>query len=782
MDISMIRELVSQMTLEEKAGLTSGRDNWFTKPVERLGIPSVRVSDGPHGLRTQEGSVSDVREDTCVRAVCFPSACATGASFDRELLYKMGKALGRECQALGVNVLLGPGVNMKRSPLCGRNFEYFSEDPVLAGELGAAFVNGVQSEGAGTSLKHFFANNQEHRRMDSSSELDERTMREIYLPAFERVVKKAQPWTVMASYNKVNGVYSTENTTAITDILRGEWGYQGLVVSDWGATHNRAGAVEAGCDLTMPSATDTDEQIIAAVREGRLEESKLDACCERLLALAFKAADGKQNDIPFDYEGDHALAAEIAAESMVLLKNNGILPLDKGAKVAFIGPFADAPRYQGGGSSHINSCKVVSAVAAARAQGLNVTCAAGCRVDGSVDDTLLDEAIKAAKEAEVAVLFVGLTDAMESEGVDRRHLHLPDGHNALVGAVCAANPNTAVVLHNGSPVELPWEERASAILESYLGGQAVGEAVVQILFGDVNPSGHLAESFPLRLEDNPSYLTYFGEGTSVPYAERLFVGYRYYESKKMPVRYSFGHGLSYTTFSYTDLKLDHTEIHEEDPVCASVTVTNTGERAGKAVVQLYIAPEKQEMIRPVRELKDFTKVLLQPGESKRVTFQLDRRCFAHWNATVHDWCVEDGHYTIQIGYNAHDIAAEAVLRVHADPLVPEDGYSLDTAMAELAKTAKGYQFLDQNIDYFMRGIASIGILPKEICDMLLAYPVKIDMAAIERFGEMAGSSATGVSGMKTMLTQPISTIYGFLPDDKKQNLHMLLDELNRKVR
>lgn len=773
MDEKKIKELVGKLTLEEKAALTSGQDAWCTRAIERLGIPPARTSDGPHGLRVQLDGTSSVTDGTSLSAVCFPPACTTAASFDRELLRKMGEELGRECQAYGVNVLLGPGVNIKRSPLCGRNFEYFSEDPLLAGELGAALIQGVQSQGTGTSLKHFFANNQEHRRSDSSSEMDERTMREIYLTAFETVVKKAKPWTVMASYNKINGVYATENA-ALEDILRNEWGFEGLVMSDWGATHDRVKAVEAGCDLTMPS-EDTDSKLVKAVQEGRLAEEALDVCCSRVLRLAFQAAEEKREAVTFDFEGGHRLASQIASESMVLLENDGLLPLDKTKSVAFIGLFAASPRYQGGGSSHINSRHVVSAMEAAGHSGLQAAYAPGYKPDGSTDDRLLEEAVQAAKTADTAVVFIGLTDAMETEGVDRRHMRLPEGHDRLMEAVCRANPNTVAVLHNGSPVELLWADQPRAILETYLGGEAVGEAVIGILFGEINPSGHLPESFPFHLEDNPSYLSYFGEAGKVPYAERLFVGYRYYESKKYPVRWAFGHGLSYTTFAYSDLTVDKSQLKEGEDVIVRLTVTNTGNREGKDVIQLYIAPEKVEMIRPVRELKEFAKIMLAPGESRNVVFHLDSRSFAHWNPTAHAWRSESGRYMIQIGYNAHDIALEVPVVIHARPIIPEGGYSLDTEMAELAKTAEGWHFLNDTIDYFMRSIIYAGVLPPEICEAMKNYPGKIDMAAIDRFAAMAeGASATSAGGSNAMLSQPISILYGVLPEEEKARLNALL--------
>lgn len=773
-----IKRIVSQLTLEEKAGLTSGRDNWFSKAVARLNIPAIRTSDGPHGLRTQSGEINSLDESSSIPAVCFPAACTTAASFDRDLLRRMGEELGRECQALGVDILLGPGINIKRSPLCGRNFEYFSEDPLLTAELGAAFVQGVQSQKRGTSLKHFFANSQEHRRMDTSSEMDERTMREIYLPAFETVVKKAQPWTVMASYNKIGGVHSTANKQYLDGVLRKEWGFEGLVISDWSATHDRPAAVAAGCDLTMP-AEDTDQEIVKAVQEGRLSETDLDSCCERLLALAFRASETQQNGVDFDYEGGHALARIIAGESMVLLKNeDGILPLDKGMDVAFIGPFAAKPRYQGGGSSHINSSKVVGALKAAETADLTVKYALGCNEDGSTTDELLAEAVEAAQLSDVVIVFVGLTDAMEAEGTDRRHMRLPEGHNTLVETVCAANPNTVVVLHNGSPVELPWADQSKAILETYLGGQAAGEAVIDVLYGDVNPSGHLPESFPVRLEDNPSYLYYFGEAGTVNYNEGLFVGYRYYESKKQAVRFPFGHGLSYTTFTYSSLTLDKSKMNEGDTLTVSISVTNTGNRAGKTVVQLYVAPEKVEMIRPVRELKGFEKVALNPGESKTIHFALDERAFAHWNPTVHNWRCENGKYTIQIGENAHDIVLEAEVQLSAEPIPPVGGYGVGTPMGEFSKNPKGYIFLDENIGHMIQGMVMTGIIPKELLYLADSIPGGLNLAAIDMIAQRAGYHAGGTSGLQTLMGQPLSVLNSFLPQEKRDELTALFDEMN----
>ncbi len=572
-------------------------------------------------------------------------------------------------------------------------------------------------------------------------------------------------------------MYSTANEKYLDGVLRKEWGFEGLVTSDWGATHDRPAAVAAGCDLTMP-AEDTDREIVKAVQEGRLSEEALDKCCERLLQLAFKAAETRQDGVKFDYDGGHALARKIAGESMVLLKNEGgILPLDKGADVAFIGPFAAKPRYQGGGSSHINSSKVVGALEAARNAGLSVRHAVGCSEDGSTTEELLAEAVEAAKAARVAVLFVGLTDAMESEGVDRRHMRLPDGHNALVDAVCAANPNTVVVLHNGSPVEMPWVEKPKASLEAYLGGQAVGEAVVDVLYGDVNPSGRLPESFPVRLEDNPSYLYYFGEAGVVTYNEGLFVGYRYYESKKQNVLFPFGHGLSYTTFQYSDLKLNKAKMGEDEELTASVTVTNTGERAGKTVVQLYIAPEKVEMIRPVRELKGFEKVALAPGESKTVTFTLGKRAFAHWNPIVHNWRCENGKYTVQIGESAHDIVLETAVEMTAEPIPPVGGYGMGMPMGEFAQSLRGHKFLDENIEHMIRGMAAAGFVPKELLAVADSIPGGLNLAAIDMLAQRAGHTAGGANGLDTLMGQPLSVLNSFLPQEKKDELTTLFDEL-----
>lgn len=774
-----VEELIKLMSLEEKATFTTGRDNWFTKPVERLHIPSVRMSDGPHGLRTQNGEEISIKEEMAKKSVCFPAACATASSFDRSLLEELGKELGEEARGLGVNVLLGPGVNIKRSPLCGRNFEYFSEDSYLAGELGAAYVRGVQSQGVGCSLKHFAANNQEYRRMDASSEMDERTFREIYLSAFEKVVKEAKPWTVMASYNKIGGKFSAHNEELLTNILRGEWGFGGAVTSDWGATRDRVEAIQAGCDLTMPG-EDTDDVIVKAVKQGKLAEEKLDQCCTRLLELAFKAEENEKSAEGIDYEKGHALARKIASESIVLLKNeDNLLPLAVDEEVAFIGTFAKKPRYQGGGSSHINSSRTEGALEAAKEMGIPVSYGEGYDEEGNTTESLLDEARTLAEKAKSVVVFIGLTDSMESEGTDRRHLHMPEGHNKLVDAVCSVNENVVVVLHNGSPVEMPWAEKPKAIVEAYLGGQAVGGAVVDVLTGRVNPSGHLPESFPIRLEDTSSYLSYFGENGLVRYQEGLFVGYRYYESKKQEVLFPFGHGLSFTKFVYSNLVLEKDKIDEGETLKVCVDVENVGRISGKALVQIYVAPEKVEMIRPVRELKAFEKVSLEAGEKKTVIIELSPRAFTHWNPTAKKWRAENGSYAIQVGLNAHDIVLEERVKVNAEPIPPTEGYTLSTSMIEVVKTTKGKTFLNRTIKYMLRGMAQL-YMSEDVVQMLDQMGDQITLDTVNLLAQKVGKGAADVSsGLDAVLGQPLTLLYNFIPKEEKENLDTLLIELNR---
>lgn len=699
-----LQELIGKMTLEEKASLCSGADFWHTESVERLGIPAMMVSDGPHGLRKQDQEADHLGVNDSIKAVCFPAGCGTAASFNRELITGMGEVLGEECQAEGVGVILGPAVNIKRSPLCGRNFEYYSEDPMVASEMAGALIKGVQSKNVGTSIKHFLANNQETRRMSSSSEVDERTLREIYLAAFEGAVSSQKPWTVMCSYNKINGTYAAEHKEALTDILRGEWGFDGFVVSDWGAVNNRVPDLEAGLDLEMPASGGiNDEQIVDAVKEGRLEESVLDRAVERILNIVYRFQENRNDSAVFDRDKDHEYAKKVAEETIVLLKNeDGLLPLSEKEEIAFIGKYARQPRFQGGGSSHINSHKVTGAWDVVKDWG-NITFAEGYGDQEDVTDkALIAEAVEKAGKAKAAVIFAGLPDAFESEGFDRSHMGMPNCQNELINRVAAVQPNTIVVLHNGSPVEMPWADQVKGIVEAYLSGQAVGAAVVDILFGKVNPSAKLPETFPYKLEDNPSYLYYLGEGDKVEYREGVFVGYRYYDTKKMDVRFPFGYGLSYTTFAYSNLKLSAAQIKDTDTLTVSVDVTNTGSMAGKEVVQLYVSDVESTVIRPVKELKGFDKVDLQPGETKTVTFTLGKRAFAYWNTQIHDWHVESGEFRILVGKSSRDIQLEETVTVESTVKLPVH-FTLDSTFGDLMQDKKAREILEPMMKLDMVG-------------------------------------------------------------------------------
>ena len=694
--MSTAKELVAQMTLEEKASLLSGADFWHTRSVERLGVKGVMVSDGPHGLRKQDEQADHLGVNDSIKAVCMPAACASTASFDRNIVRKMGETIGNQCQHEQVAVNLGPAINIKRSPLCGRNFEYMSEDPYLAGEMAVSLIQGTQSKNIGVSVKHFAANDQEHRRMSSDSVVDERALREIYLPAFEAAAKRGKAWTFMCSYNKVNGEYASQNKWLLTDLLRGEWGDDGYVMSDWGAVSDRVKGVEAGLDLEMPGSNGVnDAEVVKAVREGRLDEKYVDICVERILRIHQRYLDNAKPETPWDMEADHALAGEMAADCMVLLKNEGgILPLKKGEKVAVIGEFAVKPRFQGGGSSHINSFKVTSLMEAI-GKDPSVKYAQGYRIlSDETDERLLEEALEVAETADKVVIVAGLPDSYESEGYDRKHMRIPPNQNALISRIAAVNPNTVVLLYNGSPVEMPWIGEVKGLIEGYLGGQNVGTANKAVLWGEVNPSARLPETMPVKLEDTPCYLSYGGEGNTAIYQEGIFVGYRYYTKKRMPVLFPFGYGLSYTTFEYSNLKLSAEKIADTDTLQVCVDVTNTGKVAGKEVVQLYVSDRESEVFRPVRELKGFDKVELQPGETKTVCFTLDKRSFAYWNTQIHDWHVESGIFDIQIAKNAEEVVLCAPVTVESTVELPMH-FDENSIMMDIWKKPKAAAIVEQ---------------------------------------------------------------------------------------
>ncbi|MGY1823073.1 glycoside hydrolase family 3 C-terminal domain-containing protein [Geodermatophilus sp. SYSU D00079] len=671
--------LPAGLTLEQRAALLSGRDSWTTEPVEAAGLPSIVLTDGPHGVRRQEGAFDTIGIHRNVPATCFPPAVAVGSSWDPEVAERIGAAIGREARALGVHVVLGPGVNMKRSPLCGRNFEYYAEDPLLAGVLGAAHVRGQQGEGVGASVKHFAANNQETDRMQISADVDERTLREVYLPAFERVVTEARPATVMCAYNRVNGVYASQHRDLLTGVLREQWGFEGVVVSDWGAVDDRVAALAAGLDLQMPGDRGAgDRRVVEAVRDGELDESAVDTSAARVAALARFA--GPVTD-GFDVDGHHALARELAARCAVLLRNErGTLPLAPGTRVAVVGEFARTPRFQGGGSSHVHATRVEAALDAVQElAGVEVPFAPGFALDGAGDAAALrEEAVALARSAEVTVVFAGLGEAEESEGFDRESLDLPAGQVELIRAVAAVAPRTVVVLSHGGVVSLEgWHDEVDAVLEGFLLGQAGGGALADLLYGVANPSGHLAETIPLRLADVPSALNFPGEQGHVRYGEGVMVGYRGFTTLDRPVRYPFGHGLSYTTFTTGDLQVVATG---DDTVRLSVTVADTGDRAGRHVVQVYVATSAGPVRRPARELRAFTSVLLAPGERRTVTLDLDRRAFAYWDVREGDWVVAPGEYAVQVCASAVDVLASATVTLAGDELLP--ALTLDSSVQE----------------------------------------------------------------------------------------------------
>jgi len=665
------------LPLERKASLLSGGDFWSTQPLGEAGVPAVVLTDGPHGIRRQKAGADHLGFHTSEPATCFPPAVAVGSSWDAELAARVGEAVGREARALGVGVVLGPGVNIKRSPLCGRNFEYYSEDPLVSGVLGTAFVRGLQAQGVGATVKHFAANNQETDRMRVSADVDERTLREIYLAAFERVVTEAGPAAVMAAYNRINGVPASENRWLLTQVLREEWGFEGAVVSDWGGVGHRVAALAAGLDLQMPGPdAANDAAIVRAVREGILDETLIDASVRRVAALATRTVAPERNaPVPAEH---HALAREVAADCVVLLKNDKYtLPLAEGVRLAVIGEFAADPQFQGGGSSLVNATRVDTPLEAIQALGHPVTYAAGFTTGGGADaEELREEAVRAACGVEVAVVFVGLRG--ETEGSDRDHLGLPADQVELVRAVAAVAPRTVVVLQAGGVVSLEgWHDDVDAIVAGWLLGQASGSALADVLSGAVNPSGHLAESIPLRLEDTPSYLTFPGEAGHVRYGEGMMVGYRHYETVGRAVRYPFGHGLSYTTFETGKLSVG---VTGDDTATVRLRVTNTGERAGKHVVQVYVGTTAGRVRRPARELRAFTKVTLRPGESRMVELALERRAFAYYDIEGGRWTVAPGAYTVQIGESAARIVAEQTITLTGDTATTP--LTLDSAIGD----------------------------------------------------------------------------------------------------
>lgn len=749
-----VEQILKEMTLEEKASLCSGEDFWHTKAVERLGIPQVMVCDGPNGLRKQDQAGDHLGINESIKAVCFPTSSAVAASFDKQLAYHLGEVLGNECQAENIALLLGPGMNIKRSPLCGRNFEYYSEDPFASSQMGKAYIEGIQSKKVGACVKHFATNNQETQRMNGDSVVDERTWHEIYLESFRDAIEQAKPTSVMCAYNKTNGTYAAENKELLTDILRKAWGFEGFVVTDWGAVKDRVKGVAAGLDLEMPGGDGSkgnDAKVIKAVQDGVLSMDQLDAVARNVLNFINNAVENRDASAVFDREADYREAVQMAEECAVLLQNkNSVLPLSGNAKVAFVGGFVEKPRCQGSGSSHINSTYVPS-IADVMADRANISYAKGFDLDNEgVDEALQAEAVELAKNSDVTVIFAGLPNRYESEGADRKHMDIPENQNILISEISKVTDKTVVVLFNGSPITMPWKDQVSAILEMYLGGDGVSEATMALLYGEANPSGKLSETFPVKLSDNPSYLNFPGENGVAEYHEGVFVGYRYYDKKEMEVLFPFGHGLSYTTFAYDNLKISAEKITDQQSVDVSVTVTNTGSVAGKEVVQLYVGNPGTKIRRPIRELKGFEKVALNPGESKEVTITLDARAFAYYEVKIHDFYVESGAYVISVGSSSRDLRCEGTVEVEATKALPIK-ISKETTIGELMQIPAAQAMLAQ----MQQGAENSGVAAEAESDalgegsqeMMQNMMFEMPLGSLVAFGVMSDEQLEGMIAM-----------------------------------
>ncbi|HML24303.1 MAG TPA: glycoside hydrolase family 3 C-terminal domain-containing protein [Aggregatilinea sp.] len=702
-----LKSLLEQMTLEEKAALCTGLTPWDTVPVERLGVPPIIMSDGPHGVRRVPGGFGG----ETIPATCFPTASALASTWDVDLVRELGEALADECLSIGVDIVLGPGTNMKRTPLCGRNFEYFSEDPHLAGRMAASLINGVQSKGVGTSLKHFAANNQEEQRFTIDAQIDERTLHELYLAAFEYAVKNAKPWTVMCAYNRLNGTYASQHHYLLTDVLKDRWGFEGVVVSDWGAVHDRVEALDAGLDLEMPGPQPhRTRAVVEAVRSGKLDEAALDKAVMRLLSIIDKAQQTPKGGTPIDIDAHHALARRIAADAMVLLKNEGgLLPLHDVSRIAVIGVAAKEPYFQGGGSSHINPTRVDNPFDELQklAGDAALAYAPGYTMDDASDPALIEEAVALARDAEIALLYVALPPLKESEGYDRPDIDLMDHQVALIQAVAAVQPKTVVILNNGSAVAMKdWIDGPAAVLEAWMMGQAGGGAIADVLFGKVNPSGHLAETFPIKLSDTPAYINYPGELGKARYGEGVFIGYRYYDTTQTPVQFPFGYGLSYTTFEYSNLRVSAEAFKDVDGLTVSVDVTNSGPVAGKAVVQLYVHDHEASVARPEKELRAFGKVALEPGETKTVSFDLDARAFAFYHAGHHDFVAESGAFDILIGASSADIRQSATVTLDAT-LTPPTPITRDTLFRDWRHDPRAFAAIEPILQKIVDAVSQI---------------------------------------------------------------------------
>jgi beta-glucosidase len=761
------KTIIDQMTLSEKVAFCSGAAFFSTRAFEKYGIPGLTMADGPHGIRkvTDAGTNPGARQT--VPATCFPPACTNACSWDRDLLQEMGEAIGEEALQEGVSIVLGPGVNIKRNPLCGRNFEYFSEDPFLAGEMAKAWINGVQRLGVGVSLKHFAANNQENYRTSSDSILDQRTLREIYLPGFEKAVMEAKPATVMCAYNKLNGTFCSDNNFLLRQILRDEWGFEGVVISDWGAVNDRIEAFRAGLDLEMPSSGGFfDRDVIEAVKNGALSEERINESVDRLLTLVFSASEKLKPNFRYDAEMHHRLAQKIAASSAVLLKNqDAILPIDRKCKLALIGTLARELRFQGAGSSWINPTRLSNVIEGFESLGLDYTYYPGYPLKGEENGNWSKEAVEGAAKCEVAVVFAGLPPIYESEGFDRSDMRLPPEQNNLIERVADVNPHTVVVLTVGSPVEMPWLGKVKAVLNMYLPGQAGGLAAAELLTGMVNPSGKLAESYPHTYSEIPSAGLYEAGERQAQYREGIYVGYRYYDKAGKEVDFPFGHGLSYTAFEYSDLNLSRKVISEDEGLIVSMAVKNTGKMGSAEVVQLYVSDLDHKVFRPEKELKGFAKVFLKPGEKQRVDFRLDARSFAFYDVTNGGWVVPDGKYQISIGASSRDIRLTDKIAVHGKQFQQDRTGQPDWYSSPAGKPTQSdfEKLLGHSIEPQQKPQRGEYTLSSSLRDMQNSLVIRIMHKSMERtvargFGGADYTNVNFKGIMETIVTNPLKSL------------------------
>ena len=685
-------EIINKMTLKQKASFVSGLNYWYLHSAPEFGLPSIMMTDGPNGLRKQntKKKPDGIGLGNSVASTCFPPAVTASCSWDEDLLKLEGEAIAEECLEEKVSVILGPGTNIKRSPICGRNFEYFSEDPLLAGKCSAALVNGIQSKGVGASLKHFACNSQEAFRMIIDEIIDDRAMRELYLTAFEICVKESNPWTVMNSYNRINGVYASQNKWLQEDVLRKEWGFDGLIVTDWGASVDRVSGLKCGTDLEMPSSgTLNAKKIIDCVKNGELDEQTLDNSVDNIIELIEKSKPVLNKKHSYNKEEHHSIARKIAEGSMVLLKNyDEILPLKNGQKVAIIGEMAKSPRFQGAGTSVINPTFIDNAYDELVKLGVDVTYSQGYdKSKDEIDNEMVQQAIKVAKSADIAIVFAGLTEGFEAEGYDRKNIEMPCSHNYLISEIAKVNPNTIVVLAGGSVIHMPWINEVKALLNSGLGGQATGSAVANILTGKVNPSGKTTETYPLLFCDNPTYDNYPGGPVTSEHRESVYIGYRYYDTAKKDVLFPFGYGLSYTKFEYSDLTVSSDKITDKDSVTVSFRIKNIGKVDGAEIAQVYVADNESTIFRPSKELRAFKKVFLKAGEEKEISVELSKRAFAFWNININDWMVESGEFDILIGSSSKDIRLSKTIFVES---------TVNAVIPDYRQTAPAYYTADIN--------------------------------------------------------------------------------------